>query len=396
MKKNLPPNRHLIKIAMFIYKAQRKIRNIEFIYDTSEIADLEPPFVIVANHGAHIDTLLLYDVFFEKHSFYILGAANLLSSPLKKQFFKRIGVISKLQCQKDIKAIREAIRVTKNGYPLAVFPSGRLPSAGKGKLVDESFSKFLKILDIPVVSFNIAGSSLIKPKWAKNYRKGIVSVKTSLLYTKSSLEEDSLETIKENVNSTCLRYNDYNRNMILKRTYKGKNKAVGLENILYICPKCKKKYTTFSKDNTINCSCGFSLSINDFGMFCKNNYFRHVEDYFSYIESLVREETKAINYKLESDVHLKLLEKKHGKRKLNGKICLDKSGLRYQGTYLNGKDSFFIPINHLKSLPYTTNKSFEVVVDNKIVNVIPINKRSVVEFSLAAEALARKEEKSGT
>ena len=77
------------------------------------------------------------------------------------------------------------------------------------------------------------------------------------------LSENFDEEINNLINEN-IAYNefDYIKEKGLK--FKQKNKAEGLENVLYYCPKCHKEFTLSTSGNTIKCDhCGFELEIKE-------------------------------------------------------------------------------------------------------------------------------------
>ena len=99
--------------------------------------------------------IIMYYTLFPKYRPYIVGAANLMSSPLKKYLFTRGGVISKLQCKKDIKATRTMINVIKNNQSLVLYPVGRIPSCGEGSPTNFAVSKLVKKMKVPSILYKI-------------------------------------------------------------------------------------------------------------------------------------------------------------------------------------------------------------------------------------------------
>ena len=69
-------------------------------------------------------------------------------------------------------------------------------------------------------------------------------------------------------------------------TYKNKNKALGLENILYYCPKCHKEHVLETKGNTISCkACGFKLEIDEHYWFKENELnIKNIHEWYQIIK----------------------------------------------------------------------------------------------------------------
>jgi hypothetical protein len=126
--------------------------------------------------------------------------------------------------------------------------------------------KLIKKLGVDVVTCNVKGGYLSKPRWATGKRKNRrVELNYEISITKEELNHLSVEEVSEIVN-TALYNNDYEyqkENMI---PHPSKQIAEGLENILYICPNCKGVNTIETSGNTLTCNqCNTKGHMDEFG-----------------------------------------------------------------------------------------------------------------------------------
>ena len=62
----------------------------------------------------------------------------------------------------------------------------------------------------------------------------------------------------------------YERQEQVKVAFRGKRLAEGIENALYLCPKCHAFGTVAGRDDRVECACGFSAAYTDMGLLIGN------------------------------------------------------------------------------------------------------------------------------
>ncbi|PKK95656.1 MAG: hypothetical protein CVV60_00015 [Tenericutes bacterium HGW-Tenericutes-5] len=151
--------------------------------------------------------------------------------------------------------------------PVLIFPEVETSFFGEVQDIPKSIAKLIKKEKKDVILCQINGSYLSHPRWGlKNTKKGLVEFNFKTILTKYEIENTKLDEIYEIVKDN-LKYNDYDWNSKHKHFYNPKNRALGLEGYLYICPKCMKSQTLSTKKNDIYCSqCGHIASFDDFSL----------------------------------------------------------------------------------------------------------------------------------
>ena len=80
-------------------------------------------------------------------------------------------VIAKSKGTSDTGTVRELIGAVKRGYPILIFPEGDTTFYGETNYIEESTMKLIKKLEIDVITVNVKGGYLSKPRWATGKRK---------------------------------------------------------------------------------------------------------------------------------------------------------------------------------------------------------------------------------
>lgn len=85
------------------------------------------PCIIIANHTSYLDIFLLFSVL-PKQRFLFLGKSEILQYPLLRRYFKQLNIpVYRGNKLKAAKAVVHAVRATKQGWAISIFPEGGIP-----------------------------------------------------------------------------------------------------------------------------------------------------------------------------------------------------------------------------------------------------------------------------
>ena len=93
-------------------------------YHDTEIADeMEPPYIIMANHRSFADPLALA-VPVKKYEIRFLGKRELAKGKFKNWLFTKLHMILVSRHATDMSAMRQSIQALRDGHILGIFPEG--------------------------------------------------------------------------------------------------------------------------------------------------------------------------------------------------------------------------------------------------------------------------------
>lgn len=293
----------------------------------------------------------------------------------------------------DIENIQNCIRVLKDGKVLVMMPEARLSTAGKFEGIQEATYKFVKKMGVNVYTIKVCGDYLATPKWGdKTRKKSTVSAELNLLYSAEDLVKADLNEVKQKID-TALEYNEFEW---LKNNpdvrYKHKKLAVGLENILYRCPKCGKEFTLKTDKRTVYCeNCNTSTILNDRYEFDGGVSFCNPLEWYEWQNTQLKQEILSDpEYKLTSKVQLKL-PSLDGKKILRdagqGECVLDRSGLTYIGTIDGEQTVKTFDMNVIHRILFGAGEDFEIYDGKKLYYFVPEELRSPVKWYVASGIL---------
>ena len=269
------------------------------------------PYLILSNHLTTLDPFMLALSF--KRPIYYMTSADLFSSKYKGIIEWLVAPIPKNKSVKDIGAIKGCLRVLKEQGTICVFPEGNRSYTGNLCYIDESIAKFVKMMKVDLVLYNICGGYGIDPRWCKKGRKGYSYGKVKRVVPYSEIEKMSIDDLYKMIIDELTV-----RQIPTPYEYKSSKKAMGLERILYLCPVCGKIETIETKGNFVYCNyCGLKVKYNNNLTFTSDNEkfkFNTVSDWYNYQLEYIKNYDFNHNNIIFNDQEVKLLKMRLRKR----------------------------------------------------------------------------------
>lgn len=233
--------------------------------DTGELAGLEPPYMVLANHTNFWDPFLLSMCIPEP--VYFVTSDTYFRNPILKQLLKLVGAIPKTKSVSDPSSIKSIISVTRNKGIIGIFPEGRRNWDGTTLPLLFPTAKLIKSLKLPVISVLFNGAYLSMPRWADNSRKGKLAMKVARVLDGDECSRLSAEEIYDRITKS-LEYSEYDFQRSNMLPYRGRKLAEKLELFLFTCPECEATGSMESCGDRFFCrSCGYSVKYDEYGFF---------------------------------------------------------------------------------------------------------------------------------
>ncbi len=223
------------------------------------------PFIMLANHTFMFDVIHVPLRF--KNVPFIVANQTLFKKPSTKFLVTQVAhVIAKQKGQSDTATVRDLIGAVKRGYPILIFPEGDTTFYGETNYIEESTMKLIKKLEIDVITCNVRGGYLSKPRWAISKRKKrYAEFYYELTIPKEEIKNLSVDEINEKIKK-ALYHNAYDYQRVHRIAHPGKRLAEGLENVVYVCPECEAIHSIQTEKNRIWCtSCHTEGLMDKFG-----------------------------------------------------------------------------------------------------------------------------------
>lgn len=256
MKKNKKDKQQDILLSLikpFVYLWMRLDAKRKINKDGRVDFKRKEPYVMLANHTFMFD-IIHVPLRFKKTPFIIASQTLLTKQPLKFLLTQVAHVIPKSKGKGDLKTVRKIFEVIKKDYPVLIFPEGDTTFYGETRHIEPATMKLIKKMGLDVITCNVKGGYLSKPRWATGKRKHhSIELNYHLTIKKEVIKSLSVEQISEIIEK-ALYNNDYVYQKEKMIPHPGKTLANGIEDIVYICPNCEEINTLKSNGNEISCS----------------------------------------------------------------------------------------------------------------------------------------------
>ena len=331
--------------------------------DDEKLKGIKPPYILLCNHAS------FYDFYYVKQ---LLGNApvsfvvnnHIGSSPVLKKLRKKAGLIPKKLFYPDTAGLR-IMQMLNKGYPVVIFPEGRLSVDGRTYPIVESAARIYKKYGITLVLANISGAYFANPKWRKKFLKSDIYISVKRVIGSDEMKELSVEELEEAIVSAIS--SDASAEPVNR--YKARNKAKGLENILYRCADCGSLYTTASDGNDLICTaCGARHQLDESYLFSDSA--KSIPAYYDSIKALEAAELDTFELHTEVDTVI-YNDNERRPRKEHGECTLTKDGF----SYTSDKVSFTVAISKLPALAFSCDKEFELYYQKELYYFYPVRER---------------------
>lgn len=243
----------------------------------NDLEKKEGPVIFIGNHVTFEDSILAY--LYTDRPISFLAAKINFDNPLKKALFNFLKIVPFTKGKMDIKALKELKNLVDQGRSVGLYPEGGRTWDGSNIYIIESISNLIKLLKIPVYYLDLQGMYMVKPRWAKNYRKGRTKIEIKKVLTKEQVKKMSSEEILETVKQV-MTYDEYKRQRTDQIEYRGKDLAESLEKVIFKCPNCMAVDTYTSKGDEFWCTeCNKRHSIDKYGFIHGSEKFDNLHDW---------------------------------------------------------------------------------------------------------------------
>lgn len=345
----------LLKPLVYIWMwsdAKRKV-----VCDPSVDLKRKEPYVMLANHTFMFDVVHVPLRF--KHTPFIIASQTLFTKQPSKFLVTQVAhVIPKSKGKSDISTIKNIFNAIKKGYPVLIFPEGDTTFYGETGYVEESTMKLIKKLNLDVIICNVKGGYLSKPRWALGKRKRRkIELNYNLEITKERLQTLSSEEIGVIINN-ALYHNDYEYQRKVMIPHPGKELALGLENVVYVCPHCEGINAIQTSGNTITCSnCHKEGFIDKYG-FIHDFVFDNLIDWNNYQRKYTEQLKKSV---IKSEAVLSYMDREDDSQTIVGPIMFE---YRDGFLHLTGAKEEVIPVSETTNTTITLRRDLGFVYQN--------------------------------
>ena len=268
----------------------------------------------------------------------------------------------------------------RRGYPVVIFPEGRLSPDGRSNPIVETGARLYKRLGADLVLVRIRGAYYADPKWRSAPFRTDVRVKVERVLRAEELKEMTDEALDALITETLYTDESAGTETPIRRS----GRAKGLENLLYRCADCGALYTTRSVGNDLCCNaCGSVHTLDEHYRFTTGP--ASIADYYSVICDMEARGLASLD--LRCAVETKIYSMDGGRtRREEGECSLTPEAFHYR----SATEEFTIPTQQLPALAFSCGTEFELYHDGELYYFYPKSERQQpARWALAVDLLAQ-------
>ncbi len=357
----------------------------------NKIGKPEKPSIILCTHGSFIDFIYAASLIGKYKPNFIVARLYFYNTLLGR-LLRSLGAFPKSMFATDLENVKNCLTVLREKNHLGMMPEARLSTTGRFEDIQDATFSFIKKSAVSVYTVRFSGDYFAKPKWGRGCRRGaLVEAKLDILYTADEVKSLSSEELKKGIEDR-LYYNEFEW---LKKHpeihYRSRRMAEGLENILTVCPVCKRRHSLKTKGRRVYCDgCGYLTSLDDRYNFDSGFCFTNLAEWYDWQKAALEKEIlQNEDYTLTSEVELRLPSYGRGLTRHGGRgVCtLTRDGLVYSGTKDGETVKFTFSMARIYRLLFGAGENFEIYNGTEILYFVPTEKRSCVDWYMASMIL---------
>jgi 1-acyl-sn-glycerol-3-phosphate acyltransferase len=201
--------------------------------------------LVLSNHVGFLDPFVVCMA--TQRMVQFMATPTLFTRPILGPICKFFGVVPKRKFYADLSAIIKLIEWTRFGSPMGLYPEGQRTWDGHTLDIVPGIGKLVRIINAPVVILRMYNLDRLSPRWAVRQRRGHVVVKIDkpIKFDRKTPPAEIEKEIQKRIHVDPL-------DSPPALTY-GKDRALGIRNVLFLCPHCYAFETLIESGNTVRC-----------------------------------------------------------------------------------------------------------------------------------------------
>ena len=211
------------------------------------------PYLIIMNHQTAWDQFFVYMAF--RNPIYFIASEDLFSLGWVSDLIRWLaGPIAIKKQTTDLQAVKNCIRVAREGGTICLAPEGHRTFHGRTVYMKPGIASLTKKLGMPLAFFRIEDGYGVHPRWSDVVRKGKMRC-----YVSRVLEPEEYRAMTDAELMAEIEKELWVDEGKVTGQFHHKKNAEFLERVVYVCPECG--LSTFeSQGDIIRCTkCGLAI-----------------------------------------------------------------------------------------------------------------------------------------
>ena len=211
-------------------------------------------YLVISNHQTAFDQFFLGYAF--SGAIYYIASEDIFSMGFISDLLRfAVNPIPIKKQSTDFAAVRNCLRVAKEGGTIGIFPEGNRTYSGKTEYINPAIIMLAKRMGLPIAIMRIEGGYGVAPRWGDKIRRGKMRS-----YVARVIEPEEYNSLDDCEFASLIEKELYVDETLYGGEYHGKNLAEYLERAIYYCPKCNALSTFESHGDEMECKkCGMKV-----------------------------------------------------------------------------------------------------------------------------------------
>ena len=350
------------------------------VIEDAALRELEGPYLLLSNHESFYDFYYISQMAHPRNPGFLINAFY-TARPVPREVANKAGILSKRLFTPDLGSVAGILRMLRKGFPVVIFPEGRLSPDGRSNPIVEPGARFYKKLGVPLVLVRIRGAYYAAPKWRRAVFRTDIRVTVERILSPeeiNALPEDALDAL---IAETLYTDGSAGTETPIRRG----GRAKGLETLLYRCADCGALYTTRGEGNVLRCTaCGAAHALDEHYRFTTG--FASIPAYYDAIRALELDALDALD--LHCAVDTKIFGRDDGRaRRETGECRLTRESFSYR----SASEEFDVPTANLPALAFSCGTEFELYHGGELHYFYPKSQpQQTARWALAVDLLAQR------
>ncbi len=290
-------------------------------------------YLILMNHSSFIDLEIAHRIMYPKPMCIVCTSDAFVGMDF---LMRLIGCIPTQKFVTDMTLIRDIIYTIKNKKTsILMYPEASYSFDGTATPLPKSLGMLVKKLGVPVVNIHTYGAFSRQPLYnCLKKRKVKVSAEVECLLSSDEIAEKSADEI-QSILDKAFDFDNFKWQRENSVVIDEKDRAVGLERILYKCAHCETEGEMIGEGDSIVCKkCGASYRLTELGSLegSGNPRFDHIPDWYAWERECVKNELLSGEYRLDTEVDIGMMVNHSAIYMVGeGRLIHDNSGFKLSG-----------------------------------------------------------------
>lgn len=214
------------------------------------------PYLILYNHQTPFDQFFVGIAF--KGPVYYLATEDIFSKGWISSLLRwAVEPIPIKKQTTDLTAVKNCLRVAKEGGTIAIAPEGNRTYSGRTEYMSPAIGALAKKLGLPIALYRIEGGYGTQPRWSDGVRKGKMRGYVCEVIEPEAYKDLSADELFERIEKGLFVNESHN-----KQEFLSEKRGEYLERMVYLCPFCGLSRFQSEGSRVTCCSCGKAVEYN--------------------------------------------------------------------------------------------------------------------------------------